>query len=100
MQYTGIFFAYKAAPSLAIVLNYGIFYLIGGLLFAYQDGMAQKDMHHLLVVAFLVVVIWFELRQKPGKMAELSEGTTFKFGKIARNLENLTICSHHQTSEH
>ena len=66
-------FAYKAAPSLAIVLNYGIFYLIGGLLFAYQDGMAQKDMHHLLLVAFLVVVIWFELRQKTRE-----DGGTFR----------------------
>ena len=65
--------AYKAAPSLAIVLNYGIFYLIGGLLFAYQDGVAPKDMHHLLLVAFLVVVIWFELRQKTRE-----DGGTFR----------------------
>ena len=66
-------FAFKAAPSLAIVLNYGVFYLIGGLLFAYQDFVPQKDMYHLLLVAFLVVVIWFELRQKTRE-----DGGTFR----------------------
>tara|TARA_X000000950_G_C13431936_1_gene464421 strand:+ start:133 stop:540 length:408 start_codon:yes stop_codon:yes gene_type:complete len=66
-------FAYKAAPSLAIVLNYGIFYIIGGLLFAYRGGVALKDMYHIVLVAFLVLVIWFELRQKTRE-----DGGTFR----------------------
>ena len=56
-------FSYKASPSLAIVLNFGIFYLIGGLLFGFRDEIDLMDMKHLLLVAFLVVMIWFELRQ-------------------------------------
>ena len=57
-------FSYKASPSLAIVLNFGIFYLIGGLLFGFRDEIDLIDMKHLLLVAFLVVMIWFELRQR------------------------------------
>ena len=57
-------FSYKASPSLAIVLNFGFFYLIGGLLFGFRDEIDLIDMKHLLLVAFLVVMIWFELRQR------------------------------------
>ena len=57
-------FSYKASPSLAIVLNFGVFYLIGGLLFGFRDEIDLIDMKHLLLVAFLVVMIWFELRQR------------------------------------
>ena len=57
-------FSFKAAPSLAIVLNFGVFYLIGGVLFAYRDDVEPKDMQHLLVVAFLALMIWFELKQR------------------------------------
>ena len=56
--------SFKAASSLAIVLNYAIFYLIGGLLFAYQDNVELGDMQHLLIVSFLALVVWFELKQK------------------------------------
>jgi len=56
--------SYKASPSLAIVLNFGVFYLIGGLLFGFRDEIDLIDMKHLLLVAFLVVMIWFELRQR------------------------------------
>ncbi len=57
-------FSFKAAPSLAIVLNFGVFYLIGGLLFGYRDNVELKDMQHLLVVAFLALMVWFELKQR------------------------------------
>tara|TARA_Y100000588_G_scaffold81049_1_gene85161 strand:- start:263 stop:670 length:408 start_codon:yes stop_codon:yes gene_type:complete len=57
-------FSFKAAPSLAIVLNFGVFYLIGGLLFGYRDNTDPRDMQHLLVVAFLALLVWFELRQR------------------------------------
>ena len=57
-------FSFKAAPSLAIVLNFGVFYLIGGALFGYRDNVEPRDMQHLLVVAFLALMIWFELRQR------------------------------------
>ena len=57
-------FSFKAAPSLAIVLNFGVFYLIGGVLFAYRDDVEPKDMQLLLVVAFLALMIWFELKQR------------------------------------
>ncbi|MBO22049.1 MAG: hypothetical protein CMM26_06730 [Rhodospirillaceae bacterium] len=57
-------FSYKASPSLAIVLNFGVFYLIGGLFFGFRDEIDLIDMKHLLLVAFLVVLIWFELRQR------------------------------------
>ena len=57
-------FGFKAAPSLGIVLYYGVFYLIGGLLFGYRDNIEPRDMQHLLVVAFLLLMIWLELRQR------------------------------------
>ena len=57
-------FAFKAAPSLAIVLYYGLFYLIGGLLFGYRDNIDPNAMQHLLVVAFLALMIWLEIRQR------------------------------------
>ena len=56
--------ALKAAPSLAIVFYFGVFYLIGGLLFGYRDSMDMRDMQHLLFVAFLTLMIRFELRQR------------------------------------
>ncbi len=56
--------AFKAAPSLAIVFYYGVFYLIGGLLFGYRDNMELRDMQHLLFVSFLTLAIWLELKQK------------------------------------
>ena len=56
--------AFKASPSLAIVFYYGIFYLIGGLLFGYRDNMELRDMQHLLLIAFLTLAIWLELKQR------------------------------------
>ena len=57
-------FAFKAAPPLAIVFYYGVFYLIGGLLFGYRDNMELRDMQHLLFVSFLTFAIWLELKQR------------------------------------
>ena len=57
-------FSFKASPSIAIVFNYGIFYLLGGLLFSQQDNIELHQMKHLIVVFFLVVMLWFELRQR------------------------------------
>ena len=65
--------ALKAAPSLAIVFYFGVFYLIGGLLFGYRDNMELRDMQHLLFVAFLTLMIRFELRQKTRE-----DGGTFR----------------------
>ncbi len=56
--------ALKAPPSLAIVFYFGVFYLIGGLLFGYRDNMDLRDMQHLVFVAFLTLMIRFELRQR------------------------------------
>ena len=56
--------AFKASPSLAIVFHYGIFYLIGGLLFGYRDNMELRDMQHLLLIAFLTLAVWLELKQR------------------------------------
>ena len=56
--------ALKAAPSLAIVFYFGVFYLIGGLFFGYRDNMDLRDMQHLVFVAFLTFMIRFELRQR------------------------------------
>ena len=56
--------ALKAAPSLAIVFYFGVFYLIGGLLFGYRDNMDLRDMQHLVFVAFLTLMIRFELQQR------------------------------------
>ena len=56
--------ALKAAPSLAIVFYFGVFYLIGGLLFGYRDNMDLRDMQHLVFVAFLTLMIRFELIQR------------------------------------
>ena len=57
-------FSFKATPSLGIVFNYGFFYLAGGIIFAYRDNVETHYLLHHLVVAFLLVLIWFELRQK------------------------------------
>ena len=56
--------AFKASPSLAIVFYYGVFYLIGGLVFGYRDNMELRDMQHLLFIAFLTLAIWLELKQR------------------------------------
>ena len=56
--------AFKASPSLAIGFYYGIFYLIGGLLFGYRDNMELRDMQHLLLIAFLTLAVWLELKQR------------------------------------
>ena len=57
-------FALKAAPTLAIVFYFGVFYLIGGISFGYRDNMDPRDIQHLVFVAFLTLMIRFELRQR------------------------------------
>ena len=57
-------FSFKATPSLGIVFNYGLFYLAGGIVFGYRDNVEMHQLYHHAVVAFLLILIWFELRQK------------------------------------
>tara|TARA_E500000331_G_scaffold7693_1_gene7411 strand:- start:7 stop:387 length:381 start_codon:yes stop_codon:yes gene_type:complete len=54
----------KASPSLVIVFYYGVFYLIGGLIFAYTEDVDAEQMYHLIVVLILALLVHAEIKQK------------------------------------
>ena len=57
-------FELKALPSLSVVLYYGVFFVIGGLVLGIRDNIDFEDMYFLGGIAVLCGLIKLELMQK------------------------------------
>ena len=57
-------FELKALPSLSVVLYYGVFFCIGGIVLGIRDNMNFEDMYFLGGIAVLCGLIKLELMQK------------------------------------
>ena len=57
-------FELKALPSLSIVLYYGVFFFIGGIVLGIRDNINFEDMYFLGGIAVLCGLIKLELMQK------------------------------------
>ena len=54
----------KALPSLSVVLYYGVFFVIGGIILGIRDNIEVEDMYFLGGIAVLCGLIKLELMQK------------------------------------
>ena len=57
-------FELKALPSLSVVLYYGVFFVIGGIILGIRDNIEVEDMYFLGGIAVLCGLIKLELMQK------------------------------------
>ena len=57
-------FELKALPSLSVVLYYGVFFVIGGMILGIRDNIEVEDMYFLGGIVFLCGLIKLELMQK------------------------------------
>ena len=57
-------FELKALPSLSVVLYYGVFFFIGGIVLVIRDNINFEDMYFLGGIAVLCGLIKLELMQK------------------------------------
>ena len=57
-------FELKALPSLSVVLYYGVFFFIGGIVLGVRDNINFEDMYFLGGIAVLCGLIKLELMQK------------------------------------
>ena len=57
-------FELKALPSLSVVLYYGVFFIIGGMILGIRDNIEVEDMYFLGGIVFLCGLIKLELMQK------------------------------------
>ena len=57
-------FELKALPSLSVVLYYGVFFVIGGIILGFRDNIEVEDMYFLGGIAVLCGLIKLELMQK------------------------------------
>ena len=57
-------FELKALPSLSVVLYYGVFFFIGGIVLGIRDNINFEDMYFLGGIAVLCALIKLELMQK------------------------------------
>ena len=57
-------FELKALPSLSVVLYYGVFFFIGGIVLGIRDNINFEDMYFLGGIAVLCGLIKLELMQK------------------------------------
>ena len=57
-------FELKALPSLSVVLYYGVFFFIGGIVLGIRDNMNFEDMYFLGGIAVLCGLVKLELMQK------------------------------------
>ena len=57
-------FELKALPSLSVVLYYGVFFFIGGIVLGIRDNIKFEDMYFLGGIAVLCGLIKLELMQK------------------------------------
>ena len=74
-------FELKALPSLSVVLYYGVFFVIGGIILGIRDNIEIEDMYFLGGIVVLCGLIKLELMQKKKKRrrVESLKETTFKF---------------------
>ncbi len=71
-------FELKALPSLSVVLYYGIFFVIGGIILGIRDNIEVEDMDFLGGIVVLCGLIKLELMQKKRKSLESLNEITFK----------------------
>ena len=57
-------FELKALPSLSVVLYYGVFFVIGGIILGIRDNIEVEDMYFFGGIAVLCGLIKLELMQK------------------------------------
>ena len=57
-------FELKALPSLSVVLYYGVFFVIGGIILGFRDNIEVEDMYFLGGIVVLCGLIKLELMQK------------------------------------
>lgn len=57
-------FELKALPSLSVVLYYGVFFVIGGMILGIRDNIEVENMYFLGGIVFLCGLIKLELMQK------------------------------------
>ena len=57
-------FELKALPSLSVVLYYGVFFVIGGIILGIRDNIEAEDMYFLGGIVVLCGLIKLELMQK------------------------------------
>ena len=57
-------FELKALPSLSVVLCYGVFFVIGGIILGIRDNIEVEDMYFLGGIVVLCGLIKLELMQK------------------------------------
>ena len=57
-------FELKALPSLSVVLYYGVFFIIGGMILGIRDNIEVEDMYFLGGIVVLCGLIKLELMQK------------------------------------
>ena len=57
-------FELKALPSLSVVLYYGVFFVIGGIILGIRDNIEVENMYFLGGIVFLCGLIKLELMQK------------------------------------
>ena len=57
-------FEFKALPSLSVVLYYGVFFVIGGMILGIRDNIEVEDMYFLGGIVVLCGLIKLELMQK------------------------------------
>ena len=71
-------FELKALPSLSVVLYYGVFFVIGGIILGIRDNIEVEDMYFLGGIVVLCGLIKLELMQKKRKSLESLKEITFK----------------------
>ncbi len=71
-------FELKALPSLSVVLYYGFFFVIGGIILGIRDNIEVEDMDFLGGIVVLCGLIKLELMQKKRKSLESLNEITFK----------------------
>ena len=57
-------FELKALPSLSVVLYFGVFFVVGGIIFGIRDNIEVEDMYFLGGIVVLCGLIKLELMQK------------------------------------
>lgn len=57
-------FELKALPSLSVVLYYGVFFVVGGIILGIRDNIEVEDMYFLGGIVILCGLIKLELNQK------------------------------------
>jgi len=79
-------FELKALPSLSVVLYYGVFFVIGGIILGIRDNIEVEDIYFLGGIVVLCGLIKLELMQKKRRRVESLKETTFKI--LSKNISS------------